>query len=77
MSLSNLNVVPGHAGEVIGGEKDMRRRALAAVARPRLVHVTKWNPDRATYTTHAYLPNGELYNPVLARRNRALENIHC
>lgn len=56
--------VPGHKGTVVGSEADMIRRTLEQSRIPRLRAVTKWDPDRATYITKHYLPDGTAYNAM-------------
>lgn len=56
--------VPGHKGTVVGSEKDMIRRTIEQTYVPRLRAETKWDPDKATYITKHYLPDGTAYNAM-------------
>jgi hypothetical protein len=49
-------VIPGHKGRVVGSREDMIERTL----RQYVATKTKWDPDRMTYVTKHYLPDGRL-----------------
>lgn len=56
--------IPGYKGkEPVGCEADMRRRAVAQ-SKVHLIHKTVWLPDRMTYVTKHYLPDGTPYNAM-------------
>lgn len=56
--------VPGHKGIIVGSEKDMIRRAVEQSRVPKLRAETKWDPDKTTYITKYYLPDGTAYNAM-------------
>jgi len=49
--------VPGHKGRVIGSREDMIERALRQ-SKPKVIARTTWDPNRMTYITKWYLPDG-------------------
>jgi hypothetical protein len=52
-------VIPGHKGRVIGSREDMIERTLRRYV-PKVTTKTVWDPNRMTYVTKHYMPDGTL-----------------
>ena len=51
--------VPGHKGPVVGSREDMIQRTLRQSGLPPTVIKKKWDPNRMTYVTKQYGPDGK------------------
>ena len=60
---SVLKIVPGHKGVIVGSREDMIQRTLRQ-SRVKLTTKYMWNPNRMTYMTEHYLPDGTPYNAM-------------
>jgi hypothetical protein len=60
---SVLKIVPGHKGVIVGSREDMIQRTLRQ-SRVKLTTKYIWNPNRMTYMTVHYLPDGTPYNAM-------------